>query len=121
ARRERRLLDGLPLDFRNPARDAEDDLRERQPTASTLADEVAQHLLGHLKVCDHAVSERPDRPDRGRRPPNHPACVTADRLTLAGPVVDGNDRGLEDDDSLATDEDERIRGAEIDRELPPAE
>jgi len=36
-------------------------------------------------------------------------------------VVDGHHRGLEDDDSLAADEDERVRGAEIDRELPPGE
>jgi hypothetical protein len=42
-------------------------------------------------------------------------------LNLAGPVVDRHDRGLEDDDPLAADEDERVRGAEIHRELPPCE
>jgi hypothetical protein len=67
------------------------------------------------------VAERPDRADRGGRPSDHPARVGSDRLHLAGPVVDRHDRGFEDDDPLATDEDERVRGAEIDRELPPGE
>jgi hypothetical protein len=82
---------------------------------------VPEHLLGHLEIRDHAVAERPDRADRGRRPSDHPARVGSDRLHLAGPVVDRDDGWLEDDDSLAADEDERVRGAEIDREFPPGE
>jgi len=67
------------------------------------------------------VPERPDRSDRGRRPADHAARVGSDGLDLAGAVVDGDDGGLEDDDALAADEDKRVRGAEIDRELAPGE
>src|SRR5207247_460071 len=37
------------------------------------------------------------------------------------PSVDGDDRRLEDDDPFAADEDERVRGPEIDRQLPAGE
>ena len=118
---QRRLLDGLSLNFGDPAWDAQDDLRERQSAAATFADEVPQHLLGHLEVGDHPVPERPDRTDRGRRPADHAAGVGSDGLDPAGAVVDGDDGGLEDDDALAANEDERVGGAEIDRKLPPGE
>ena len=91
ARCQGRLLDGFPLDLRDPTGDAENDLREWQPAAAALADEVAQHLLGRLEVRDHPVPERPNRPDRGRRPADHPARVGSDGLYLAGSVVDGDD------------------------------
>ena len=114
-------MHGLPLDFRDTAGNAENDLREWKPAAAALANEVPQHLLGRLKVRNHPVPEWTDRPDRGRRPADHPARVGSDGLHLAAQLIDSDDGGLEDDDPLAANEDERVRGAEIDRELAPCE
>ena len=41
----------------------------------------------------------------------------ADRLDLAGDPVDRHDRRLRDDDALALGVDQRVRGAEVDREV----
>ena len=58
---ERRLLDGALLDAGHAGRDADDDARVREAVLVHLLDEVAQHLLGHVEVGDHAVLERADR------------------------------------------------------------
>jgi hypothetical protein len=42
-------------------------------------------------------------------------------VDLTRTVVDGDDRRLEEDDSLPADEDERVGSAEIDRQLATAE
>src|SRR5204862_4553499 len=56
-----------------------------------------------------------------RRPADHPPGVLADGLHLARPLVDGYDRGLEEDDALTATVDDRVRGSEIDGEGLPAE
>ena len=96
-------------------------MSERDTPPTRLADEVPQHRLGDVEVGDHAVAQRPDRPDRRRRPADHPARVGADGVDVAAAIVDGDDRRLEDDDPFAADEDERVRGPEIDRQLPAGE
>ena len=63
-----------------------------------LADEVAEHRLGHREVGDHPVAQRSRRRDRRRRAPDHPLGVGADRVHLAGRRVRRHHRGLRDDD-----------------------
>jgi hypothetical protein len=93
----------------------------REPVLVHLLDEVAQHLLGHVEVGDHAVLERPDRLDRPRRPPEHPLRLDADRVHLARALVDRDDRGLGEDDAAAAHVDERVGGAEVHRHVAAAE
>ena len=118
ARGERRFLDGVSFELRDSARYAEDDLRERQAATSNPANEVPQHLRRHVEVGDDAMPERADRTNRRRRAPDHPARILADRLHGIRGFVDSDDGRLEHDDPLAANEDERVRRAEVDRQLP---
>ena len=114
---ERRLLDGPPLDLGDPARHAENDARVDEAAADRPADEVPEHLLGHLEVGDDAVAERPGRTDRRRGAPDHAARLRADREHLPRDLLDGDNRRLEENDPLAADEDDRVRGPQIDGDL----
>ena len=49
--------------------------------------------------------------------PEHVLGLGADRLDAVRDGVDGDDRRLAHDDSLAAGEDERVRGAEVDGEI----
>jgi hypothetical protein len=70
-----------------------------------------------FEVGDDAVLHRLDRHDVAGRAPEHLLGFLADRLNLAGHLVNGNDRGLVDDNALAARVDARIGGAEIDSEI----
>ena len=107
----RRLLDGFALDLGDAARHAEDDAREREPAAADAADEVPQHLRSHFEIGDNAVPQRPDRADRGRRSADHAPSLFPDRVDGVRPLVDRYHRRLEDDDSTAAEEHQRVRGA----------
>ncbi len=109
--RERRFLDRVPLDVRDPARHAEHDAGERKRPAANAADEVTQHFRRDVEVRDHAVTQRADGADRRGRPSDHAARVLADGAYLVRPLVDGDDGRLEDRDPLAPDEHERVRRA----------
>jgi hypothetical protein len=115
---ERCLLDRAPLDGSDPARHAHHHVGSRMSSAEDTTDEVAQHLFGRLEIGDHAVSKRPCRCDVRRCAPDHLARLSADRVNLAAALVDRDDRRLKQDDPLATPEDHRIRGAQIDSKLP---
>jgi hypothetical protein len=67
----------------------------REAVLVHLLDEVAEHLLGDVEVGDDAVLERADRGDRARRAAEHPLRLDADRVHLAGALVDRDDRRLE--------------------------
>jgi hypothetical protein len=84
-------------------------------------DEVSEHLFGHLEVGDHPVLQRPDRGDVAGRAADHPLRLDPDRVDLAGFGVDRDHRGLGEDDAAPTHVDERVRGAEVDRHVAPAE
>ena len=86
-----------------------------------LLDEVAQHLLGHVEVGDHAVLERADRRDRPGRAAEHALRLDADGVHFARALVDRDDGRLREDDAAAAHVDERVRGAEIDRHVASAE
>src|SRR5205807_5803026 len=95
-----------------------DDLGERQAAAADPADEVPEHLCRHVEVGDHTVPERTDRTDRRRRASDHSPRLFADRVHGIRGLVDRDDGRLEHDDALAANEDERVRRAEVDRQLP---
>ena len=116
ARRERCLHDGVALDLRQPAGDADDD-RAAEPAAADPADEVAKHLLGRLEVCDHAVAQGPGGDDRRRRAPQHLPRLLPDGVDLTGLLVHRHHRGLEQDDALAAAEDDGVRRPEVDGQI----
>jgi hypothetical protein len=85
-----------------------------------VSQEVAQHLLGHLEVGDHTVAERPARSDRRRGPADHPLRLRPDRDYRVAALVDRDHRRLEQDDPLPAQVHDRVRGAEVDRQLAAA-
>jgi hypothetical protein len=113
---DRRLLDGGALDLGNTARDADHHVRAPTPAGRRLADEVTQHLLRRLEVRDHAVAKRARRADVRRRAADHASGVLAERLHVAGSLVDRDHRRLEDDDPAAALVDDRVGGTQVDRE-----
>jgi hypothetical protein len=116
----RGLVDRAPLDVGDPARDTEHDARESEAGAARPRDEVAQHRLGHLEVGDHPVAQRPGGANRRRRAADHPPGLGADGVHLAGLLGDRHHGRLEEHDPAAADEDQRVRGAEIDRHVAAA-
>ena len=118
---ERRLLDRALLDAGDARRDADDDARMREAVLVHLLDEVAEHLLGHVEVGDHAVLQRADRADRPRRAAEHPLRLEADRVHLAGALVDRDDGRLGEHDAAPAHVDERVGGAEVDGHVAAAE
>ncbi len=112
------VLDGALLDLRDLRGDADDDAGPDPdvPVVGFL-DEVGQHLLGDLEVGDDAVLHRLDGHDVARRAPEHLLRVLADRLDAAVDLVDRHDRGLVDDDALASRVHAGIGRAEIDCEI----
>jgi hypothetical protein len=63
------------------------------------------------------VSERADGVNVSWRTADHAACLLADCVHLAGPIVDGHDRWLEHDYTASALIDDRVRRAQIDRQL----
>ena len=93
----------------------------REAALVDLLDEVAQHLLGHVEVGDHAVLERPDRRDRAGRAAEHALGLDPDRVHLAGARVDRDDAGLREHDAAPAHVDERVGRAEVDGHVAAAE
>src|SRR5215207_4522183 len=78
-----------------------------------LLDEVAEHLLGHVKVRDHPVLEGTDRLDRPGGPAEHPLRLDADGVHLGGARVDGHYGRLREYDPAPAHVDERVGGPEV--------
>ena len=115
SRRPRRVHNRISLNLGDPAGNADDHVRPRPATGSDLADEMPQHLLGRLEVGDDTMAKRAARGDMCRRSTDHQPRLIANRLHLPAPLVDRDDRGLEQHDPLAATEDDRVRGTQIDR------
>src|SRR5215218_793600 len=120
AGRQARLLDRALLDAGHARRHADDDARVRPAVLVHLLDEVAQHLLGHVEVGDHAVLERPDRLDRPGRPAEHALRLDPDRMHLAGARVDRHHGRLGEHDAAPAHVYERVGGPEIDGHVAAA-
>src|SRR5215212_2468023 len=86
------------------------------PAAHGLVDEEPEHRLGDDVVGDDPVLHRADRVDVPRGAPDHLAGILADGADPAV-VIDGDHRGLLDDDALALDVDEDVGRAEIDADI----
>src|SRR5439155_639721 len=121
---ERRLADRAALDLSRAAGDADDDARggAEEPGIEHFLDELLQHLLGHRKVGDHAVSHRPDGGDVVRRATEHllggEAHLLDDALAVrAAFLADRNDRGLIQYDALAAHVNQGIGRPQVDGEI----
>ena len=115
------LREGAALHVGDARGRAHDQARVREAAAVHPADEVTQHLLGHLEVGDHAVSQRADRGDGGRGAADHALGLLADGVHLAVAGVDGHHRGLGHHDALAAHVHERVGRAQVDREVAAPE
>ena len=89
----------------------------RDAPAVHASDELAQHLLGHVQIGDDAVSQRPAGSDRRRRASEHALGLIADRQHAPAFRVLRHHRRLGHRDAAAPHVHERVRCAEIDREL----
>ena len=111
------VLHGALLDAGDARRHADDHARLVPLAGVHPLDEVAEHLLADLEVGDDAVLQGPDGLDVVGRAAHHPLGLEADGDGLAVVDVDRHDRRLVEDDALATDVDQRVGGAEVDREV----
>jgi hypothetical protein len=116
---ERRVADGPLLHLGHARRDADDHSRPRQQPDPIvdLVDEVANHLLGHVEVADHAVAERPDGDDVRRRSADHSLRLRADRQHPLGACLDRDDGRLADHDAAVLDVDQGVGGPEVDPDV----
>jgi len=92
-----------------------------EPVLVHLLDEVAEHLLGDVEVRDHAVLQRADRADRPGRAAEHALGLEADRMHLAGALVDRDDRRLREHDAAPAHVHECVCGSEVDGHVAAAE
>ena len=114
-----RLADRAAFDLGRAIRHADHDAghRPHHATFLHLADEVLEHLFRDRVIRDHAVAQRADRRDIGRRAAEHALGIDADGLDLLAAArveADGDDRRLVEYDALVTHIDQRVGGAEID-------
>src|SRR5438270_7678085 len=84
---------------------------------------MLDHLLGHLDVGDHAGAKRADGADVAWRLAEHQLGILADRVDLADAIDDfhRDDRRLAGDDALAAHVNDRVGGAEVDRNVAGCE
>ena len=83
-------------------------------------DEVPEHGLGNVEICDHAVTHRANRHDVSGGSPDHPLGFRPngqDLLHAFGIHMDGYYRRLAQDDSLSFDINECIGGSQIYRQI----
>ena len=116
----RAFENGAAFDRRRARRHADDDLRRDQSRARQhLADELLDHLLGHVEVGDDAVAQRADDFHVAVGLAEHGLGFGADSVDdLAAAFVDvGDHRRLIENDAAAFDVDQRVRGAEIDGQI----
>jgi hypothetical protein len=78
-----------------------------------LLDEVAQHLLRDVEICDHSVLQGADGLDGAGRAAQHPLGLDPHRMHLRAAGVDGHHGGLREHDPPPPDIDERIGGPEV--------
>ena len=111
------LEDGALLDGRNARGNADNHARPWRPGVAALArllDEVPEHDFSDIKVGDDAVLEGALGDDGARSAANHALGVGAYGKDAALALVDGDDRGLVDDDALPRNSNKGIGSAQID-------
>ena len=116
------LLDGAALDRGDAGGHADHDPWACGKTPSVnLVDEIAKHLLCDVEIGDDTVSQRPNRLDVRRGPPDHSlgSHPYFERSVVVG--IDGDHRRLVEDDPLPADKHQRVRGAEVNRHVATRE
>ncbi len=87
------------------------------PALLRLLDEVAEHLLGHFEVGNHAIFQRSYNSDMGGRAAQHLLRFLAERLHFAGTVIESNSRGLVDHDAPGPGIDPRVSRTQVNRQV----
>jgi hypothetical protein len=118
ARRPRRLLDGVSLERRKAARDAEHHLRARETAVDGSTHEVCEHLLCNVEIREHAVTKRSQRAVPPGCATDHALRLCSNREDLAAAFVDRDHRGLEHHDSSSPREDDRVSRAKVNGQIP---
>ena len=117
---DRGLKDSTLLDRRDTGGNADDNARTRGPRIAllgSLVDKVAKHGFGNIEVGDDAVLQGTNGHDVAGRTAEHALCLDTDRQDALVVLVDGDNRGLANDDALAAHGDKRICGAEVDGKI----
>ena len=78
-----------------------------------LADEVLQHSLGNIEVCNHAILHGADSHDIAGSTANHTLCFLTHGQHIACITLYRNDRRLAQDNAPALHMHERISRAKI--------
>jgi hypothetical protein len=117
----RRFPDGAALHLGAAVRNAYDDAGTNQRAVLVrLADEIAQHRLGHFEIRDDSILYRTDRHDVSRGASYHALGFDSDGedfFRSARVPVDGYGRRFGADDPLALDVHQRGGRSEVDREI----
>jgi hypothetical protein len=109
-----RFLDRAFFHIGDAARNAENNATVGTAVPVGLGEEATEHLFGHLEIGDDPMSKRPQCPDPRRCPPDHPPRLVSDRVNVAGRLVDGDHRRLEEDDAFTANIDDGVGRAEVD-------
>jgi hypothetical protein len=118
-----RFADRAALDLGRAERHAHQHARRglEEAVAVHLVDEVLQHLLGVGEVGDDAVLHRAHGVDVPRRAAEHALGLGADRdddlAAARGFVLHRDHRGLVEHDALVAHVDQRVGGAQVDRQI----
>ena len=113
----RRLEHRTLLDVGDRRRHAHEHPRALEPRDPGAGEDQADQPLRDLEVGDRPAAQRPHRDDVARRAPDHVPRLVPHRQHLLGAAVEGDDRGLVEDDPLPARVHERVRGAEVDGEV----
>ena len=113
----RRVGDRPPLDLGDGRRHADDDLRTGEAADADSLQQQPDHPLGDLEVGDRPAAQRAHGDDVAGRAPDHLPRLAPGGQHLAGLAVEGDDRGLVEHDALALHVHERVRRAQVDRQV----
>ncbi len=117
ARAPRRLQHGTLFDVGDGRRHADEDARTLQSRDAGALEQHADQALGDLEVGDRATAQRSDRDDVARCATDHLPRVVPERQHLVRARVHGDDGRLVQDDAPTACVHQRVRGAEVDREV----
>ena len=118
ARRPDRFLDRPSLDLRTHRGHRHQHPRPREPHGHRAADHDLDHALGDVELGHRALAERADREHAARVAAQQLPGVLAHRQHFAGARVHRDDGRFLEDHALALAVHQRVRGAEVDREVP---
>ncbi len=99
------------LDFGDPARNRNDHPgTNHSPPVVNFADKVPEHRLGHFEVRDHPVFKRADGNNVAGSSAKHAFGFVTHSENAVGALLNGNDRGLAQNNTMVFDIDESVCG-----------